>query len=173
MAKFTAFSASKMNEIKLLTDSMFGRLTRLLRIFGYDTVYANDLENYFKVSPVPDDLLLKYALEHDRIVITRDYPFFKKNKKKIIYLEGEGVYHYLNHLKKKLHLEYDFVLQKARCSVCNSSLEKVMDKKEIINEVKSQTFKFYDDFYQCTNESCRKIYWEGTHIDKIMNQLKN
>lgn len=162
-----------MKEIKLLTDSMFGRLTRLLRIFGYDTVYANDLEDYFKVSPVPDDLLLKYALEHDRIIITRDYPFFKKNEKKIIYLEGEGVYHYLFQLKKKMHLEYNFVLQKARCSICNSSLEKVKDKKEIINEVKPQTFKYYNEFYQCTNEDCRKIYWEGTHIDKIMKQLKN
>ena len=59
-----------MKEIRFLTDSMFGRLTRLLRIFGYDTVYANDLENYFEVSPVPDDLLLKYALEHDRIIIS-------------------------------------------------------------------------------------------------------
>ena len=162
-----------MKEIKLLTDSMFGRLTRLLRIFGYDTVYANDLENYFQVSPVPDDLLLKYALEHDRIIITRDYPFFKKNKKKIIYLEGEGVYHYLFHLKKKLYLEYNFILQKARCSICNSSLEKVKDKKEIINEVKPQTFKNYNEFYRCTKKICKKIYWEGTHIDKIMKQLKN
>lgn len=162
-----------MKEIKLLTDSMFGRLTRLLRIFGYDTVYANDLENYFQVSPVPDDLLLKYALEHDRIIITRDYPFFKKNMKKIIYMEGEGVYHYLFQLKKKLHLEYNFVLQNARCSICNSSLKKVKDKEEIINEVKPQTFKYYNEFYQCTDESCRKIYWEGTHIDKIRKQLKN
>ena len=162
-----------MKEIRFLTDSMFGRLTRLLRIFGYDTVYANDLENYFEVSPVPDDLLLKYALEHDRIIITRDYPFFKKNKKKIIYLEGEGVYHYLFQLKKKMHLEYNFVLQKARCSICNSSLEKVKDKKEIINEVKPQTFKYYNEFYQCTKCEKRKIYWEGAHIDKIMKQLKN
>ena len=162
-----------MKEIKLLTDSMFGRLTRLLRIFGYDTVYANDLENYFQVSPVPDDLLLKYALEHDRIIITRDYPFFKKNRKKIIYMEGEGAYHYLFQLKKKLYLEYNFVLQNARCSICNSILKKVKDKEEIINEVKPQTFKYYNEFYQCTDESCRKIYWEGTHIDKIRKQLKN
>lgn len=162
-----------MKEIKLLTDSMFGRLTRLLRIFGYDTVYANDLENYFQVSPVPDDLLLKYALEHDRIIITRDYPFFKKNMKKIIYMEGEGVYHYLFQLKKKLHLEYNFIFQNARCSICNSSLKKVKDKEEIINEVKPQTFKYYNEFYRCIDESCRKIYWEGTHIDKIRKQLKN
>ena len=162
-----------MKEIKLLTDSMFGRLTRLLRIFGYDTIYANDLENYFKVNPVPDDLILKYALEQDRIVITRDYPFSEKNKEKIIYLEGEGVYHYLFELKKRLHLEYDFALQKARCSICNSSLEEVKDKKDIINEVKPQTFKYYNEFYQCKNEDCRKIYWEGTHIDKIRKQLKN
>ena len=162
-----------MKEIKLLTDSMFGKLTRFLRIFGYDTIYANDLENYFQVSPVPDDLLLKYALEHDRFIITRDYPFFKKNKKKIIYLEGEGVYHYLFHLKKKLHLEYNFVLQKARCSICNSNLEKVKDKKEIINKVKPQTFKHYNEFYQCIKCLPKQIFWEGSHINKIMKQLKN
>ena len=160
-----------MKEIKFLTDSMFGRLTRLLRIFGYDTVYANDLETYFQVSPVPDDLLLKYAIEHERIIITRDYPFFKRNTEKIIYLEGGDAYDYLQHLKKKLHLEYNFLLQKARCSICNSSLEKVKDKKDIKNEVKSQTFKFYNDFYKCRN--CNKVYWKGDHIHKISKRLKD
>ena len=162
-----------MKEIKFLTDSMYGRLTRLLRIFGYDTVYANDLEEFFNISPVPDEKLAEYALENNRIIITRDYAFYKKYKERSIYLEGEGVYHYLFQLKKKMHLEYNFILQKALCSICNSSLENVKDKKEIINKVKSQTFKHYNEFYQCTNEDCRKIYWEGTHIDKIRKQLKN
>ncbi|MFX0008351.1 MAG: Mut7-C RNAse domain-containing protein, partial [Candidatus Hermodarchaeota archaeon] len=44
--------------MKFLTDSMFGKLTRFLRIFGYDTVYANDLTTFFNIDPVPDDYLI-------------------------------------------------------------------------------------------------------------------
>jgi len=156
--------------MKFLVDAMCGRLKTFLRIFGYDTVYANDLEGIFKISPVPDDKLAEYALKEDRIIITRDYPFYNKYRDRSIFLEGEGVYNYLNQLKIKLNLEYNFEMQKARCSICNSGLEKVKDKNRIINDVKSQTFKHYNNFYQC--KKCKKVYWKGTHIEKIMERLK-
>ena len=92
-----------MKEIKFLTDAMYGRLTRFLRIFGYDTIYADDLEDHFKISPVPDEKLAEYALENNRIIITRDYEFHKKNRDRSIFLEGEGVYNYLHqHLYRYL-----------------------------------------------------------------------
>ncbi len=160
-----------MNEIKFLTDAMYGRLTRFLRIFGYDTVYADDLEGVFGIVPVPDEKLAEYAIENNRIIITRDYAFYKKNRDRSIFLEGEGVYNYLDQLKKKLQLNFNFDMQKARCSMCNSELEKVNDKNLIINEVKPETFKYFEEFYQCTK--CKKVYWKGTHIEKIMERLKS
>jgi hypothetical protein len=156
--------------MKFLVDAMFGRLARFLRIFGYDTIYADDLEELFKISPVPDDKLADYALENNRIIITRDYSFYKKHRDRSIFLEGEGIYNYLDQLKRSLSLEYNFNMQKARCSICNSNLGKVKDKAKIINEVKPETFKYIEDFYQCTN--CKKVYWKGTHIEKIMERLK-
>jgi uncharacterized protein with PIN domain len=156
--------------MKFLVDAMFGRLARFLRIFGYDTVYADDLEEFFKISPVPDEKLAEYAIKHNRIIITRDYPFHKKHINRSIFLEGEGVYHYLHQLKYKLQLDYNFNMQKARCSMCNSELEKIKDKNLIINEVKPETFKHIEEFYQCTK--CKKVYWRGTHIEKIMERLK-
>ncbi|TFG09204.1 MAG: hypothetical protein EU539_00095 [Promethearchaeota archaeon] len=159
-----------MNEKKFLTDAMFGKLTRFLRIFGYDTVYADDLKETFNVNPVPDELLAEYALENDRIIITRDYPFYKKNRDRSIFLKGEGVYNYLHQLKNTLNLEYNFDMPKARCSICNSELRKVKDKIEIKNEVKHETYKHYEDFYRCVN--CKKIFWRGTHIEKIIKQIK-
>ncbi|MFX1408521.1 MAG: Mut7-C RNAse domain-containing protein, partial [Promethearchaeota archaeon] len=44
-------SKSNNYEIKFLVDAMLGKLARFLRIFGYDTVYANDLEDIFHLSP--------------------------------------------------------------------------------------------------------------------------
>ena len=160
-----------MNEIKFLTDAMYGRLTRFLRIFGYDTVYADDLEEFFKLNPVPDDKLAEYAIKNDRIIITRDYPFYKKHRDRSVFLEGKGIYNYLQQLKNKLDLEYNFDIQKARCSICNSELERVQDKNEIENDVKPETFKHYENFFQCKN--CKKVYWKGSHIEKIMERLKS
>ena len=45
--------------MRFLTDAMLGRLSRLLRIFGYDTVYAEDIEH-----SAPDSKLLEYAIEN-------------------------------------------------------------------------------------------------------------
>jgi len=158
--------------MKFVTDAMFGRLTRFLRIFGYDTVYANDLEDYFQVNPVPDDKLLEYAEQNNRILITKDYLLHKKIRDKSILLEGEGVYNYLKQLKIKLDLSYNFNMKIARCSICNFELTGVDDKNSIKHFVEPETFKYNDDFYQCTNSNCKKIYWKGTHIENIIDQLK-
>jgi len=158
--------------MKFLVDAMLGKLARFLRIFSYDTVYANDLEHYFQMNPIPDDKLLEFALKDDRIIITRDYPFYKRAKDNSIYLEGEGIYKYLNQLKIKLGLSYNFDMQQARCSVCNSELEKIKDKKLIREEVQSETYKHYDNFYRCLNPNCIKVFWKGTHIEDIITKLK-
>ena len=158
--------------MKFLTDSMFGKLTRFLRIFGYDTVYANDLTNLFNIDPVPDDYLIEYANDNNRIIITKDLPLYQRYKDKSIFLKGEGIYNYLNQLNKQLGLKFEFNFKKARCSICNSILEKIVDKRSIVNEIESETFHNYDDFYRCTNPKCNKIYWKGSHIDKIIIKLK-
>lgn len=151
--------------MKFLTDSNVGRLTRFLRIFGFDTIYAEDVEN-----SAPDNTLLEYAIAHDRIIITRDLPFHQKAKERSIYLEGEGVYNYLNQIKQKLNLEYDFSMSNARCSICNGILKKVEDNETVRTRVKEDTYNHYNEFYQCIE--CEKVYWAGSHVNKILQKLK-
>ncbi len=158
--------------MKFLTDAMFGKLTRLLRILGYDTVYADDLEEYFQKSPVLDDELAQYAKETDRIIITRDYPFYKKYRNRSIYLDGVGVYNYLDKLKNSLQLEYNFDINQARCSLCNSNLEKVKNINLIKDKVKVETYKHYKKIFQCKNQNCKKVFWKGTHIENILKRLE-
>ncbi|TXT60489.1 MAG: hypothetical protein BAJALOKI2v1_100035 [Promethearchaeota archaeon] len=156
--------------MRFLVDAMLGKLSHLLRIFGYDTVYANDLIPYFQMDPVPDEKLLEYALEHNRVIITRDYPFHRRAASSI-FLAGEGVYHYLNQLKMKLDLDFSLKIENARCSICNSILKEV-PKASIKNKVKLQTYENYDKFYQCQNPTCQKVYWTGPHIKDIKAKIK-
>jgi uncharacterized protein with PIN domain len=152
---------------------MLGKLTRFLRIFGYDTVYANDLIDLYGIDPVPDEKLNEFAGKSKRIIITKDLPFYNMIRKKAILLEGEGIYNYLNQLKSHLKLEYEFKIKNARCSVCNSIIKKVCNKNSIKKLVKNETFKNYDDFYQCESPNCQKVFWNGPHIADIIKNLRN
>jgi len=164
---------SNKNDPKFLVDSMLGKLARFLRIFGYDTIYANDLEEFFGESPVPDDKLKQFAEENNRIIITKDYIFCKKMKGRSIYLKGEGVYNYLNQLREELQMNYTFLMERARCSVCNSIMERVKDKKLIKNSVLDETYNNYNEFYQCINPNCNKVFWNGPHILDITKKIEN
>jgi uncharacterized protein with PIN domain len=159
--------------MKFLTDAMLGKLTRFLRIFGYDTIYASDLVDCYGANPVPDEKLSEYAIQSSRIVITKDLPFFNRIKENAILLDGEGVYNYLDQLQHHLNLIYEFNIEKARCSVCNTTLKKVNDKKSIKELVKHETFKTYNEFFQCNNPNCKKVFWNGPHIADIIKKLQN
>jgi len=156
-------------DTKFLVDAMLGKLSRFLRIFGYDTVYANDLEDDFDETPISDDKLLEYAQQHNRIIITRDFPFHHKAPNSI-YLEGRGIYNYLKQLKKKLGLKYNFNIQNARCSSCNSEIEKITSERAE-KYVEPKVLTHIKEFYQCKNPKCRKVFWKGTHIEDISKKL--
>ena len=167
---------------RFLTDAMLGKLTVLLRIFGYNTVYANDLykldlpiSNLFPnclPNPIPDEILLNYAKLTNRIVLTKDYLFYKKNTHQIFFLEGKGVYNYLKQLKEEFGLKYRFEIERARCSTCNSPIKRVSDKEDIKQYVEESTYRHYETFFQCVNPECRKIYWEGPHLSNIKKKLR-
>ena len=159
--------------MKFLTDAMLGKLTRFLRIFGYDTIYASDLVDFYSINPVPDEKLNEYAVQSNRLIITKDLPFYNRSKENVILLEGKGVYNYLNQLQQQLNLIYEFNIETARCSVCNAMLKKVSDKETIKKLVKHGTFKTYNEFFQCINPNCQKVFWKGPHIMDIINNLEN
>jgi uncharacterized protein with PIN domain len=158
--------------MKFLVDAMLGKLARFLRIFGYDTVYADDLTSIYNVDPVPDEKLLEFALENKRIIITKDLSFYAKNEGSGVLIEGEGVYNYLQQLKSKLNLQFNFEISKGRCSVCNGTLIKVDNKNSIKHLIQPESFKHYSEFYQCSNSECQKIFWEGPHITDIISKTK-
>jgi uncharacterized protein with PIN domain len=148
-------------------------LTRFLRIFGYDTVYANDLIDVFHENPVPDEKLIEYAKAHDRLIITKDFHLFERFYGNSIYLKGKGIENYLDQLSRILNINFEFKIEKARCSYCNSRLKRIPNKDSVKDHVLLETYKHYDEFFQCKNANCKKIYWEGSHIEDIKKKLNN
>ncbi|MEK6978205.1 MAG: DUF5615 family PIN-like protein, partial [Candidatus Hydrothermarchaeota archaeon] len=59
--------------MKLITDSMLGRLARWLRISGYDVVYVAGMED--------DEILEMASAEGGRVLVSRDEDLCRKAAK--------------------------------------------------------------------------------------------
>ncbi len=144
---------------KFIVTRELGRLTRWLRILGFDTVYYDEGSL--------SELIIR-TLSEDRIIITR-------RRKKIGNLEKRTIVVYSNEVKKqieevasRLKIIPDESRMFSRCVICNRLLDKV-DKEEVKGKVPERIFLTHNDFMRCAE--CGRIYWQGSHWGNIRNVL--
>ncbi len=147
------------SDVFFAADRMLGRLARLLRLLGYDTVYAVDM------TPAR---LLEIARAGGRVILTRG------NAEKrfpaglsLLSLRSEYAPEQLREVVERFSLDTRLGLW-TRCTLCNGAIEKV-DKQEVEAEVKPRVFQLYDEFFRCA--VCRHVYWRGSHVERILRNL--
>jgi uncharacterized protein with PIN domain len=150
--------------MRFITDSMLGSLTRWLRLLGHDAKYLRDCD---------DQLLIEEASRERRILLTKDVELFKHARKKgleAMLIKVRDKAEMLAQLanRYKLNLEIDPILSK--CPTCGSSIKDV-SKESVNDKVPISTLKIQNRFWMCTNNECGKIYWYGSHWEKIKKVL--
>jgi uncharacterized protein with PIN domain len=138
-----------------ICDVHLGRVARILRILGFDTLYHNDYS---------DHEIVTIASSDHRIVLTRDRGLLKHSAVTHGYCVRSTEWREQTH-----EIIERFDLRKAaapftRCAVCNGIIARV-EKNEIIGLLEDQTKQCYEAFSRC--RSCGKIYWEGSHFVKL------
>ena len=146
-------------EVKFAVDANVGKLARLLRLAGFDTFYEN---------PIDDGRLAEVAAAEHRILLTRDRRLL--NRRIIQHA------HLVRACQPRLQLKevLDFyglacrVNPFSRCLVCNSKLTPVA-KAAVDHRLLPLTRRYYNDFSRCPR--CDKIYWPGSHRDRMEELL--
>ena len=158
-----------------LVDRMLGRLVAWLRIFGYDTKSALDLEQ----SSNEDTLLIEMAKAEGRILLSRDKELVDRAKKdgvKAVCISHDDVREQLEALMREypLHIEPEMT----RCTVCNAALRKAGNNDMALikknGEVPKHLLDEQAQLWVCRN--CGKVYWQGSHwrnILKTADEVKN
>lgn len=152
--------ASTADMVKFIADVHLGRLARILRMLGFDTVYSNSF---------PATEMLRIAAAENRIVLSRNAAL-AKNKAAVaaFHIRSEDVREQIRSVINSFALEpfHPF----SRCMVCNGLLQAV--KKESINmQLEENTTEYFNDFWQCQN--CKKIFWKGSHYEHMLRLLKD
>jgi hypothetical protein len=149
---------------KFLATTELGRLSKWLRILGYDVDYCTSCQK--------SDLFLR-SLREDRIILTRNLKLSKPTSQKVLFIISTDYKKQLRQVIEALNLKIDRSKMFSRCVICNEHLKNV-SKKKVKNGVPPYVFKTHEDFMQCGR--CQRIYWSGTHwrnIDKAFEEILN
>lgn len=160
---FEAFDITSLNrlrpiplrEIKFVLDVHLGKLAKYLRMLGFDTMFCTALD---------DHEIVEISLHEQRIVLTRDKGLLKdKNLTHGYWVRNITPEKQLQEIISKCDLATK-INSFTRCMECNGQLQ-LIAKDEVKQDLPENVGQYYQKFSRCL--SCRKIYWEGTHYQKM------
>ena len=147
--------------MKFIVDSMLGKLARRLRIMGYDTYFDPKMD---------DHDILKLSKEEGRSIVTRDTQMAKIRGAKLFLLRSTDIAEQLKEISKLAKIRLDSSRSFSRCPGCNTPVKDV-SKEEVKKIVPKFVYETLNKFSYCPK--CKKAYWQGTHYEKLLKELKN
>lgn len=136
-------------------DVHLGRLTRRLRLLGFDTWYRTDAD---------DDELAAVAVDQARILLTRDRGLLMRRVVVHGYCpRSDDADVQAAEVVRRFGLVHA-ISPLTRCARCNGLVHAV-DKREVVDRLPQRTRAEHDRFARCV--SCGQVYWPGSHTRSI------
>ncbi len=144
------------SETAFLCDKMLGSLCRWLRMAGFDAAGPDDMNN---------DALKEKAIEEKRILLTRNGTLASSTPR-AVEIENHDTHEQVKEVLDKFPPDKRKVF--SRCTSCNGKLFRA-EKSSVKESVPAGVFEHNEQFWKC--DACGKIYWHGTHHEKIMDVI--
>src|SRR5690606_3446894 len=147
-------------ELRFAVDAMLGRLARWLRLLGFDAWSEPD---------VPDERLVRRALEDGRWILTRDRALPREwRAPRVHVVAAEAPFAQLREVARAFDLAAR-ARPFARCSRCNAEL-RPLAPGEVAQRVPARVRERHERFLACPG--CRRAYWEGTHVARMRRVME-
>ena len=141
-------------------EKTLGRLTKWLRLLGFDTLYENNLADKKFID----------ALENDRILLTRTQRIRNQfASRRIIFVESDHLEQQLKQIFRELGLKPDQTRPFSRCLLCNVRIVAV-SKNCLWGLIPDYIFETHDHFNQCPQ--CNRVFWPGSHTRRSLAKIQ-
>lgn len=148
--------------MKFLVDAMLGKLAKELRMLGYDTVCCR--------SDHPREII-DLARQQERVVVTRNTRVFaKRSEDRVIHIRKDKPLLQLKELLAREMITLNREALFSRCLLCNCPLDRIA-REMAEGKVPDYIFYHHETFYQCSH--CSRIYWPGSHQERMQKRLTN
>ena len=151
-------------EMKFIADNNVGKLAKLLRIMGYDTLFFNGKN---------DAHMIATALAEGRVTLTRDTQIMKRRvvtsgRLKAVLIESDEPERQIQQVINTLNLD----CQSKPFTICLECNQPLLERsKELVKDlVPPYVFKTQNQYMECP--TCHRIYWRGTHWQAMTKKLE-
>jgi uncharacterized protein with PIN domain len=146
--------------VRFVADGHLGRLTRNLRLLGFDVAYGQNAD---------DRELLEVMVRENRALLTRDRRLLMHAIVQHGYWpRSQNADEQTIEVVRRFDLS-ELIAPFTRCLRCNAPLEAAA-KADIIGKLEPLTKIYYDRFRRCPD--CKQIYWSGSHFPKLQRRVE-
>jgi len=147
--------------MKFLADRSLGRLSRWLRMLGFDTAYWRG---------EADRSFLRAAEKEGRAVLTRRRDVLaRQHPGVVLFVESDRVEDQIPEVLRKLNVKPDPGAFFTICLECNVFLGPV-DREDVRERIPEYVYRTKREFRLCAG--CGRVYWPGTHRERAMAMLE-
>lgn len=144
---------------RFLCDTHLGRLARLLRLLGFDTLYGHDW---------PDERLADTSAAERRILLTRDVGLLKRSVVTHGYrVRSTAPMVQAAEVVARFHL-VGLARPFTRCLACNGPLV-VVPATTVAGRVPERIARRYPSVTACS--ACGRAYWPGSHYRRLTERV--
>lgn len=141
--------------VKFIADAHLGKLTKYLRMAGFDTKYDTVYN---------DAQIIDISVAEKRIILTRDKMLLHSNTINHGYwVRSTDPRGQMKEITNRFDLR-KLMKPFTRCLECNTPITEV-SKEKIFDKLPPRTREYFNIFWICS--SCGRIYWEGSHYEKM------
>ena len=147
--------AQPLRSMRFIADAHLGGLARWLRMLGFDTVYSNRYR---------DEQIRAMAQVEQRVILTRDRELLKcRDVTHGCFVHALRPQEQLREIVDRLQLAAS-ARPLTLCLQCNAPLMPI-DKSAIVDRLPARVEETHERFCWC--ESCNRVYWEGSHWQRM------
>jgi len=152
----TRLRPEPLRQPRFVLDTHLGKLARILRLLGFDTLYSN----------VYTDAELEElsAGGGKRILLTRDQGLLKRSRiTHGYYVRATAPEVQAREVLRRFDL-YRLAAPFSRCLRCNGLLHAVA-REEVLDRIPPGVAASFDTYSMCRD--CGRVYWPGSHYDRL------
>lgn len=145
-------------------DENVGKLAKLLRLLGYDTLFFTG---------EADTQMVNLALAENRIILTRDTHISERRTitgghVKAILVSSDDIEEQIRQVVASLHLD-NF----RPFTICLEDNQPLISRtrEEVQSLVPPYVWETQKEYVECPK--CHRIYWKGTHWNAMTRRLEN
>jgi uncharacterized protein with PIN domain len=145
---------------RFAADKTLGKLTKWLRLLGFDTRYATELSS----KKIMD------TLENDRILLTRTQGVQRQFAcRRLIFIDSDHLAQQLKQIFRDLDLDVAQTRPFSRCLQCNTLIVPV-EKSSVWGRIPDYIYEIHDRFQKCPE--CDRIFWPGSHTRRSLEKIR-